>query len=116
MATGRLTAREMEILQLIGEGKSSRDMAHALSISLWTVANHRKHICSKLNLHSTAELVAYAASRVVSSAPDGISGTACALRMDFCTPGGRIRVRYCGHIQEKPAAVTLRIGKTILHF
>jgi DNA-binding CsgD family transcriptional regulator len=116
VATGRLTARELEILQLIGEGMSSRDMARALSISLWTVANHRKHICSKLNLHSTAELVAYAVSRAAFGATGGISGTACALRMDFCTPGGRVHIRYCGHIQEKPAAVTLRIGKTTLHF
>jgi DNA-binding CsgD family transcriptional regulator len=116
VATGRLTARELQILQLIGEGRTSRDIAHALAISLWTVSNHRKHVCSKLNIHSTAELVAYAVNRAISGAPHQISGTACALQMDFCTPGGRVRISYHGHIQEKPATVTLRIGKTTLHF
>jgi DNA-binding CsgD family transcriptional regulator len=116
VATSRLTARELEILQLISEGKTSRDIAQALGISRWTVSNHRKHVCSKLNLHSTAELVAYAVNRAVSGSPYHGSGTDCDLRMEFCTPGGSVRISYQGHIQQKPATVTLRIGKTILHF
>ena len=46
---------------LIGQAKSSKEIAAALHVSLQTVANHRKHICAKLKLHSTAALVAYAA-------------------------------------------------------
>jgi DNA-binding CsgD family transcriptional regulator len=57
----KLTPKENEVLRLLGEGKSSKEIAAALHVSLLTVANHRKHICSKLELHSTAALVAYAA-------------------------------------------------------
>jgi DNA-binding CsgD family transcriptional regulator len=57
----KLTGKETEILKLIGRGKSSKEIAAALQVSLQTVANHRKHICAKLELHSTAALVAYAA-------------------------------------------------------
>jgi len=58
-----LTPREREILKKIGEGKTSKQIAMALHLSVLTVANHRKHICRKLGLHSTAELVVYAAVR-----------------------------------------------------
>ncbi len=57
-----LTARENEILELVGKGLSSKEIASALNVSVQTVANHRKSICRKLGLHSTAELVAYAAA------------------------------------------------------
>jgi DNA-binding CsgD family transcriptional regulator len=56
-----LTARENEILSLIGKGKTSKQIAAQLNLSVFTVNNHRKHICRKLGLHSTAQLVAYAA-------------------------------------------------------
>jgi DNA-binding CsgD family transcriptional regulator len=55
-----LTLRESEILKLIGKAKSSKEIADALGLSVLTVNNHRKHICGKLDIHSTAELVAYA--------------------------------------------------------
>ncbi len=57
-----LTAREQEILGLIGKGLSSKEIAFTLHLSVQTVANHRKSICRKLGLHSTAQLVAYAAT------------------------------------------------------
>jgi DNA-binding CsgD family transcriptional regulator len=57
----KLTPKEREILTLIGEGKSSKEIAAQFHLSPQTVANHRKHICAKLQLHSTAALVAYAA-------------------------------------------------------
>jgi DNA-binding CsgD family transcriptional regulator len=63
----KLTAKETEVLKMIGNGSSSKEIAAALHVSLLTVANHRKHICAKLQLHSTAALVAYAA-RVVQNA------------------------------------------------
>jgi DNA-binding CsgD family transcriptional regulator len=58
-----LTPREQQILTLIGEGKTSKQIAGALNVSVFTVNNHRKHICKKIGLHSTAQLVAFAAKR-----------------------------------------------------
>jgi two-component system response regulator NreC len=56
----RLTDREREVLQLIAEGKTNKEVAHALSVSVNTVETHRKHIMEKLDLHNTAELVRFA--------------------------------------------------------
>ena len=56
-----LTRREKEVLRLIGHGRSSKEIASALNVSVATVGNHRKNICRKMGLHSTAELVAFAA-------------------------------------------------------
>jgi DNA-binding CsgD family transcriptional regulator len=58
-----LTSREVDVLTLIGQGKTTKEIATLLSISAQTVGNHRKQICRKLNLHSTAELASYAAHR-----------------------------------------------------
>lgn len=52
-----LTTRERQILELIGQGKTSKELAAALGISIETIGNHRKSLCRKLNVHSTAELV-----------------------------------------------------------
>jgi len=56
----RLTDREREVLQLIAEGKTNKEVAHSLSVSVNTVETHRKHIMEKLDLHNTAELVRFA--------------------------------------------------------
>jgi len=56
-----LTQREREVLRLIAHGHTSKQVASSLAVSIHTVSNHRKHICRKLSLHSTAELVAFAA-------------------------------------------------------
>ena len=64
MRIRELTPREREIYRLIGRGKTSKEIAAALNLSVQTVANHRKNICSKLGVHSTAELVASAAGRL----------------------------------------------------
>ena len=55
-----LSAREIEVLQLICEGLSNRDIATRLSLSVNTVAVHRANIMSALGVHKTAELVVYA--------------------------------------------------------
>ena len=55
-----LTSREKEILQLLAEGKSNKEIAQLLFISLKTVDTHRSNIMSKLNLHSVVGLVRYA--------------------------------------------------------
>jgi len=58
--TGVLTSREREILQLLAEGKSTQEIATALSISSKTVDTHRRQVMTKLGLHSVAELTQYA--------------------------------------------------------
>jgi DNA-binding NarL/FixJ family response regulator len=58
--TRELSARETEVLQLICEGLSNRDIATRLSLSVNTVAVHRANIMSALGVHKTAELVVYA--------------------------------------------------------
>jgi DNA-binding NarL/FixJ family response regulator len=55
-----LTGREREILQLLAEGQTNKDIASVLNISLYTVETHRGNILQKLNLHNSAELVLYA--------------------------------------------------------
>jgi DNA-binding NarL/FixJ family response regulator len=56
----RLTPREREIVQLLAEGKSSKEVAVALGISVKTAETHRANIMRKLQLHSVSELVRYA--------------------------------------------------------
>jgi DNA-binding NarL/FixJ family response regulator len=56
----RLTKREMEVLRLIAEGKSDKEIAHLLFISIRTAQNHRANIMNKLGIKKTADLVKYA--------------------------------------------------------
>jgi len=56
----RLTPREREIVQLVAEGKSNKEISTALNISVKTVEAHRSHLMHKLNLSSITELVRYA--------------------------------------------------------
>ena len=58
-----LTAREVEVLTLIAEGRTSREIAEELVISAKTVDRHRENIMNKLDLHSRVELVKYAIKR-----------------------------------------------------
>jgi two-component system, NarL family, response regulator NreC len=55
-----LTAREREILQLAAEGRSNKEIANLLNLSLYTVDTHRSRILHKLNLHTVPELILYA--------------------------------------------------------
>ena len=55
-----LTGREREVLQSIAEGKTNKEIATALNLSVYTVEAHRGRIMEKLNLHSTGELVRFA--------------------------------------------------------
>jgi DNA-binding CsgD family transcriptional regulator len=56
----RLTPREREIVQLLAEGKSSKELAVTLSISVKTVEAHRANVMRKLEMHSVSEVVRYA--------------------------------------------------------
>jgi DNA-binding NarL/FixJ family response regulator len=58
-----LTARERQVLQLIAEGKSTRDAASLLGISVKTAESHRMRLMQKLDIHETASLVRYAVRR-----------------------------------------------------
>lgn len=62
-----LTDREKEILQLLAEGKSNKEVATTLSLSPYTVETHRTHIMQKLNLHSSADIVLYAVRKKIIS-------------------------------------------------
>jgi DNA-binding NarL/FixJ family response regulator len=62
-----LTAREREILHLLAEGKSNKDIAALINLSLFTVETHRRNLQEKLNLHSLAELILYAVRKGVIS-------------------------------------------------
>jgi len=55
-----LTSREMEVLQLIAEGKANKETASELRISIKTVEKHRENLMAKLNIHDTAGLTRYA--------------------------------------------------------
>ncbi len=60
---GELTSREAEVLQLIAEGFSNKEIATELSISIKTVEKHRQQVMNKLNIHDVAGLTRYAISK-----------------------------------------------------
>jgi DNA-binding NarL/FixJ family response regulator len=60
-----LTPREREILQLLAEGRTNKEVANLLNISLTTVETHRGHILQKLSLHSTPDLILYAVRKKI---------------------------------------------------
>jgi two-component system response regulator NreC len=60
-----LTDRETEVLQLLAEGRSNKEVATLLDLSVYTVETHRTRIMQKLNLHNTAELVLYAVRKKI---------------------------------------------------
>lgn len=62
-----LTDREREILQLVAEGKTNKEIAAVLNISVFTIDTHRSHILQKLNLHSAPELILYAVRKGIIS-------------------------------------------------
>jgi len=62
-----LTDREREVLQLVAEGRTNKEVAAMLSVSLTTVETHRTHILQKLDLHSIPELILYAVRKGIIS-------------------------------------------------
>ena len=59
---GGLTSREMEVLQLIAEGKANKEIAAELNLGIKSVEKHREHLMDKLDIHNTARLTRYAIS------------------------------------------------------
>jgi DNA-binding NarL/FixJ family response regulator len=62
-----LTPREREVLQLLVEGRSNKDIASLLNLSLYTVETHRRNLQSKLSIHSFPELILYAVRKGIIS-------------------------------------------------
>lgn len=62
-----LTDREKEVLQLLAEGKSNKEVASTLELSTYTVETHRTRLMQKLNLHSAADIVLYAVRKKIIS-------------------------------------------------
>jgi DNA-binding NarL/FixJ family response regulator len=62
-----LTDREREVLQLVAEGRTNKEVASDLNISLTTVETHRTHVLQKLGLHSVPELILYAVRKGIIS-------------------------------------------------
>ena len=62
-----LTDREKEILQLLAEGRSNKEVANLLGLSVTTIETHRTNLMQKLDLHSTAEIVLYAVRKRIIS-------------------------------------------------
>lgn len=60
-----LTDREKEVLQLLAEGRSNKEVAQLLNLSVYTVETHRTRIMQKLDLHNTAEIVLYAVRKKI---------------------------------------------------
>ena len=60
-----LSDREKEVLHLLAEGKTNKEVATLLDLSPYTVETHRNHIMQKLNLHNTAEIVLYAVRKKI---------------------------------------------------
>jgi two-component system, NarL family, nitrate/nitrite response regulator NarL len=63
-----VSPRERQILTLIGMGKTSKEIAASLKISVATIGSHRKNICRKLGIHSTAALIQYAMNQYAMAA------------------------------------------------
>jgi DNA-binding NarL/FixJ family response regulator len=67
-----LTDREKQVFKLIAEGKSSKEVAQVLDISVKTAMSHREHLMQKLDVHNRAELVRMAVRlHVLEAEPDG---------------------------------------------
>jgi DNA-binding NarL/FixJ family response regulator len=62
-----LTTRQREVLQMIAEGRSSKEMAAILNVSPRTIEFHKSGVMTALDLHTTAELVRYAIERGIAS-------------------------------------------------
>ena len=66
-----VSLREREIVQLLAEGKSSKEVAWVLHLSVKTIETHRSNIMRKLGIHSMSELVLYAVRNHIVQVPDG---------------------------------------------
>ena len=90
-----LTAREREVVYLLGAGKSTREVAVALDMAVKTAETHRAHIMHKLNLHSITDLVLYAVRNGIVAAPGSV-GEPTGSGHGHCEPTFATRVQETG--------------------
>jgi len=110
-----LTATEQRVLDLIGRCKTSKEIAVVLKISVLTVGNHRKSLCRKLDVHSTAELaVSGAGVLLTGNAPP--PGTPCVLAFVSNGDGSKVQVTYRGYVTAKGGAVRVTVGDVSFNF
>ena len=107
-----LTPTERSVLDLIGQGKTSKEIAAALSMSILTVGNHRKSISRKLNLHSTAELAAHGAMSRTNPPID----TPCTLTLTCKVDQFNIDVMYGGRLTLKGGSAKVSVGEFVFRF
>jgi len=74
-----LTERERQVVQLLGEGKSTKEVASMLNIAVKTAETHRAHIMHKLDLHSITDLVLYAVRNRIIQVPSALQENAVGL-------------------------------------
>ncbi len=72
-AVGDLTLRQREVLQLIGEGKSTKDIATLLKVSVKTVEFHKGRLMEQLDVHSTADLIKFAIAEGLAATDTGLT-------------------------------------------
>jgi DNA-binding NarL/FixJ family response regulator len=66
-----LSRRKRQVLRLIGAGRTSKEIAYELHLTIGTIGSYRKQICQKLNIHSTAGLISYALGAFYSTPSPG---------------------------------------------
>jgi len=102
MTETNLTARERQVFELNGKGSSTKEIARALKISIWTPCKSRKRICTKLGVHRTAELVALSFGEI----PNGhfpsrpLSADRCHLAADFRARHGHVQLTYSWRLKK----------------
>lgn len=72
LSVGNLTSRQREVLQLIGEGKSTKDIATLLNVSVKTIEFHKGRLMEQLEVHSTAELIKFAIAEGLVAVESGL--------------------------------------------
>lgn len=107
-----LTSSEERVLALIGQGKKSKEIAKELGITAGTVANYRKVLARKLNLHSTGGLAARGAMTVLG----GAFGTDCTITIVLPSAGEEVEITYAGKLQASGGAARVTIGSTVFRF
>jgi DNA-binding CsgD family transcriptional regulator len=110
-----LTPTEGRVLALIGEGKTSKEIASVLNISVLTVGNHRKSLCHKLNVHSTAALAVLAPATVLTGFVPRL-GTPCVVVLQWERNQSTLHVVHRGRLTNRGGPATVSIGTLSFSF
>jgi DNA-binding CsgD family transcriptional regulator len=111
-----LTPTETAVLELIGQGKTSKEIAMVLNMSVLTVGNHRKSIARKLNLHSTAELASYGATAGAGGGTAPEADANCSLNLTLCVDDCILEITYSGPLTRNGGRARVSVGKSVYRF